>query len=171
MDVLNHGLWGALIAYSAYPKDKKHVISGLAIGMLPDVLAFAPMFFWLFFSGQRFSPSYFQNTESAPWVFSYAVNSYNFTHSLVVCLVVLTAVYLIRKRKFYIPLLAWPLHIMLDIPTHPDFFSTPFLYPLSNYTFKGGVTWANPWIFATTYSALILVFLYIRFRKSKLKNV
>lgn len=44
-------------------------------------------------------------------------------------------------------MLAWPLHILVDIPTHSErFFPTPFLWPLSDFHVDGH-PWSDPRIF------------------------
>ena len=72
-------------------------------------------------------------------------------------------IYLIKK-KFHVFLLGWPLHILIDVPTHSSkIFPTPFLFPISNYTFNG-ISWGNPIFMLINYSALFIVYLFL-FRK------
>jgi hypothetical protein len=52
----------------------------------------------------------------------------------------------------------WPLHIIMDIPTHSrEFFPTPFLWPISDVTFNG-ISWATAWFMIANYSLLAIVF-------------
>jgi hypothetical protein len=56
-------------------------------------------------------------------------------------------------------MLAWLLHILVDIPTHSTrFFPTPFLWPISSYEFSG-IGWANPMIFIP--NVVLLTSLYV----------
>jgi len=57
-------------------------------------------------------------------------------------------------------MLAWSLHILIDIPTHQGIFALHFLWPLSSYGFSG-IRWENPWFFAANYSALFFLYLWL----------
>jgi hypothetical protein len=63
---------------------------------------------------------------------------------------------------------AWGLHVLYDIPFHERrFFPTPFLWPVSSYTFDG-ISWGHPLVFIPNVTALALlaaIFLYQRARK------
>lgn len=168
MDVFSHGLWGFAISYPQAKKNKqpKRALWGLVLGMLPDVIPFLPVQLYFLLSRSSFSPSLFF-PEPQHWVFSWAIESYNYTHSLVLFVVVLSIVTVIRRYRnlplIWWPLMAWGLHILMDIPTHPDFFSTPFLFPLSSFTLAGrGVSWANPWVFGLNWAAIALTYVWIR---------
>ena len=167
MDVLNHGLWGSLIMYPKYHSDKKKILAGFLFGILPDVLVFAPIFAFTLFGGLRFSPALFADLENASWVFRYAWEGYNYTHSLVVCVAVILILLAVRRGQIYWPILAWPLHIFMDIPTHPNFFHTPILFPISDYEFTHGVHWSNPILFTINYALLTTIFLYFRKKYNK----
>lgn len=52
----------------------------------------------------------------------------------------------------YWPILAWGLHILMDLFTHPNFFRTPFLFPLSNYRIPFGLSWGHPLIMIPQYA-------------------
>ena len=53
---------------------------------------------------------------------------------------------------------AWGLHVVMDIPLHSaDFFPTPFLWPLSEWTFNGW-EWMTPSILIP--NVLLLILLY-----------
>ncbi len=167
MDVFSHGLWGFAISYPQAKKQKqpKRALWGLVLGMLPDVIPFLPVQFYFLLSQSSFSPSLFF-PEPQHWVFAWAIESYNYTHSLVLFLTALVIVTVIRHRQgrplLWWPLMAWGLHILMDIPTHPDFFSTPFLFPLSSFTLAGtGISWANPWMFGLNWLAIAGVYVWI----------
>lgn len=56
---------------------------------------------------------------------------------------------------------AWGLHILLDVPTHArSFYPTPFLWPLSDWTFDG-VSWTAPWALALNYTLLALTWTWL----------
>lgn len=168
MDVFSHGLWGFAISYPQAKKQKnpKRALWGLVFGMLPDVIAFLPVQLYFLLNRSSFSPSLFFPVPQH-WVFSWAIESYNYTHSLVFFLIALVIVMVIRHYRglslVWWPLMAWGLHILMDMPTHPDFFSTPFLFPLSHVTTAGfGVSWGNPWVFGLNWLAIAGVYGWIR---------
>ena len=154
MDTLAHGLWSYAIFHN-----KKYVLMATLFGVLPDILSFGILFFINIISGnfQRGPPS----LSSLPkWLFA----AYNMTHSLIVFMAVFLAVFLITKH-WYWPMLAWAIHILIDIPTHSTrFFPTPFLWPLSSYVFNG-ISWATPWFMLLNYISLLVVFVLIYLKK------
>jgi len=86
------------------------------------------------------------------------------THSLIIASVVIGLARLIRG-KFLPEFFAWPLHILVDIPTHSnEFFPTPFLWPISNFHVDG-ISWGNPYIFFP--NLVILATLYLWFFLSR----
>jgi membrane-bound metal-dependent hydrolase YbcI (DUF457 family) len=129
-------------------------------------VGFAPAFFYMLFSGHTFGPKAF---DSSVWVFRFASEAYNYTHSLVVFGIVMVIVMVARKGKVYWPIFGWALHILIDIPSHKGFYETPFLFPLSNYKFDHGVSWGHPTYMLINYSALIIAYIliYLVFRKKK----
>jgi hypothetical protein len=72
---------------------------------------------------------------------------YDVTHSLAgmaVCIGLLVA----WKRALWLPALAWPLHVLTDVPTHGSgYFMTPILWPFSDWAFSGWSWWLMPKIF------------------------
>jgi hypothetical protein len=72
---------------------------------------------------------------------------YNFTHSLAG--IALTMGFLVWiKRSLWLPALAWPIHVGMDILTHgTGVFMTPVLWPFSDWSFAGWSWWLHPSIF------------------------
>ncbi len=68
---------------------------------------------------------------------------YNLTHSLAglaVCYGLLVG----WKRALWLPALAWPIHVLMDIPTHGEgVFLTPVLWPFSDWSFVGWSWWRH----------------------------
>ena len=152
MDTLSHGLWGGIFFGRKLRKD---FWIAFLFGVLPDLLSFG-----IYIAGSWVGifnhPSFSSGKHPDPSVIPTFVQSfYNVTHSLVVFLLVFGIVFLIRK-KMYWPMMAWPLHILSDIPKHSaEFFPTPFLWPLSNFHVQG-TSWGQPYIFFPNWIALIL---------------
>jgi len=90
---------------------------------------------------------------------------YNISHSIFVFLLVFGILYLILKRPVW-ELGGWLLHLLIDIPSHSyQFYPTPILWPISNWKFMYGVSWANPWFMLANYSALLIVYVFMLRKK------
>ncbi len=157
MDVVSHGLWGGA---SFGRKSKKYFWVAFLVGILPDVIPFTLEFLRFIFeydSAKTFTPEIFP-----PYVFIL----YSLTHSLIIFSSIFLVVWFLAKKP-YLPLLAWGLHVLMDIPTHSDkFFPTPFLWPISDFTFNG-TSWGTPLIFFGNWGALILIYLAIWLYRKK----
>ncbi|MCU0926782.1 MAG: hypothetical protein MUF44_12340 [Hydrogenophaga sp.] len=84
-------------------------------------------------------------------------------HSAVVATGVTLALRVALKR-WWLPLLGWWSHIVIDVFTHsPDFYPSPVLYP---FTYRGfdGVAWNRPVFQVLNYSALVAVTLWLLWR-------
>lgn len=167
MDVLAHTLWTNAVFHTKYNTDRKRRYIAAFFGVAPDLVGFTPAFFYMLLSGGFRGPESFASTH---WVFIYAQNAYNYSHSLVVFAAVFLIVALFRKGKPYWPLLGWALHICIDIPTHHGFYETPFLFPLSSYRFSHGMSWSNSTFMIINYSIMALVYLGL-FLYSRKNNV
>lgn len=159
MDIFAHGLW----SYAIFHK-KKYVWLATLFGLLPDFLSFGIIFVMNLVNGnfKRGPPA----INSLPgWLFA----AYNMTHSFVVFFIAFVLIYAFTKKWFW-PLTAWGIHILIDIPTHSfRYFPTPFLWPLSDYKFNG-ISWATPWFMALNYSSLLVVFIAIAYNRVKEKK-
>lgn len=156
MDIFAHGLW----SYAIFHR-KKYVWLAVLFGLLPDFLSFGIVFVMNLLNGNfhRGPPPI---STFPKWLFA----AYNMTHSLIVFLVVFILIYTITKKWFW-PLSAWTIHILIDIPTHSTrFFPTPFLWPFSDYVFNG-ISWATPWFMVVNYSSLLTLFLIIAHNRAK----
>lgn len=155
MDILSHGLWGG-IAFGR--KNKRDFWWSFGIGMMPDLLSFGILTVATAL-GLSTRPDWGGHPLDA-MIPTYVHSLYNITHSLVIFVTVFAAVCLIRKKPFW-PLLAWGLHVMMDIPTHTtEFFATPFLWPLSTVRVSG-ISWGHPMIMIP--DIILLFVLYIWF--------
>lgn len=173
MDVFSHGLWGfaAVKTLNKKPSSKGLGFWAVVLGVLPDVISFLPVQVYFLWNRISFSESLFF-PQPQHWVFKFAIESYNFTHSLVVFLALTILVYVFRKGKFWLPLTAWGLHILMDIPTHPYFFPTPFLFPISDFNIKGyGVSWASFEILLLNWVTLLLVLGLIWYKNRRSETI
>lgn len=157
MDLISHGLWGGIVLGR-----RRGFMWAAIFGMMPDLLAFTP------YLVQRALQGGFLNIFVRPQVYPEWVHTlYNTSHSLVVAGLLFIALWLWRPNMRVL-FLSWPLHILLDIPTHSaDCFPTKFLYPLGQLHFNG-IHWSNRYIFLVNWSAIFLTYgLYILYRRHK----
>jgi membrane-bound metal-dependent hydrolase YbcI (DUF457 family) len=163
--VVAHGLWGGALFSS---QGRKEFISGLLVGMAPDLLAFGPFFIlhprWLTLR----MTGHLSGPPPLSLLPSYVFQAYSITHSLVVCAVSFFLIWLVKRNPPWL-LLAWALHIACDIPTHTTrYFPTPFLWPFST-PFVNGVSWATPAFLAANYACLTFayagIFFYLHRRR------
>lgn len=175
MDIFSHALWAAA-AYKGLSRKKesnkksrwKMIWAGFW-GVFPDFFAFTIPFIWsawAIFSGtidfsQLPSPNELEPMaqETLP-AFGLAHSLYNFSHSLIVFLLVWILVFILSKRPIWV-MGGWLLHIFIDIPTHSaEFYPTPLFWPISHWSFDGFL-WSNPWFLFINYLGLAVVYFLI----------
>jgi len=190
MEIVSHAFWAATIAKKVNKKIKKpiHVWQGAFWGIFPDLLAFTPLFIWLFvqfimgdLTFSNFLPQFRQpgvaqqsasvfETSGANGnlsIFQLTSSLYDIGHSLVTFAIVFGVLFLIFRRPIW-ELGGWLLHILIDIPTHSyNSYPTPILWPFSEWKFSHGLTWGTPWILMLNYSAIIVVFFLVWRKKKK----
>jgi len=149
MDTFAHAFWSFIIFYQS-----EYVWLAVLFGVLPDLLSWT--IFTLFPKKKGFTWKK-PNFDLVPrWVFML----YGITHSIFVIATVFLLVFFIFG---FLPiyLLAWPLHVLIDIPTHKkDFLPTPFLWPVSKYAFPG-ISWGTKKFMIANYSLIILSLTFI----------
>lgn len=167
MDTLAHAIYGAtLFSRTGLAGGLRGPVNALGqrvdfdwtfwaafgFGLLPDIASFGIYFTQTMLNGQGIS------FHAIP---AYVFALYKLTHSLILAMACLGMLRLICKPLF-LPALAWPFHIALDIFTHPlGRFQTPFLYPLSDYVFDGMAWWMNPWFIRAYWFLLPILWLGI----------
>lgn len=154
MDIISHGLWGS----AAFGRSsRKLFLWAFFFGIAPDLFSFG-IFNLSVILGLSSGLDWSAGPPDPSLVPQYVHSLYNVTHSFVTFAVVFS-ITLGITRKMYWPLLAWPLHILMDIFTHSTrFFATPFLWPISEYRFDG-ISWAHPYIFYPNWTLLIVAYL------------
>ena len=151
MDTFSHALYGkGLFGY------RKYRWTSFLFGALPDLSSFGVYFLVLFFSNFQKLQYGRPSIEEIPiWV----IELYNISHSLITAFVFIAIVYFVKKDLSW-PMLAWPVHIIIDLFTHSiEFFPTPIFWPLSNYRFDG-IPWSNIYVFITNIIMIFLIFFY-----------
>lgn len=142
MDIVSHGLWGGI----AFGRKRKNLYWwAFGFGVMPDLLSFG-IYTAANVLGLVSGPDWERGLPDPTVIPQFIHTLYNFTHSLIIFALVFGLVWFLRRKPF-LPLLAWGLHILIDIPTHSAaFFPTPFLWPVSNFMVNG-VNWGQPIIF------------------------
>jgi hypothetical protein len=153
MDILSHGLWGA-IAFGR--KSRPSFWVAFVIGLAPDLLSFGILYIAVAL-GMAQRPDFSHGTPPESSIPPYVHHLYNATHSLVIFLIVCLLVWGIHKRPVW-ELGAWGLHVLVDVPTHSHtFFPTPVFWPLFGWKFDGW-QWMNPAILIPNYVLLALCY-------------
>ncbi|MBP6883826.1 MAG: hypothetical protein KBC06_01170 [Candidatus Pacebacteria bacterium] len=161
MDIFSHGLYGG-VAFGRL--SKRDYITAFLFGITPDLLAFGAFFIMSLVSNDGLGQP---NIETIP---VYVFSIYNFSHSLVVFSVFLTVLWFLGYKHFAKLALAWPLHILVDIPTHDAaFFPTPFLWPISDFSVDG-ISWGQPMMFIPNIALILGLYGYWYFKGRKIQN-
>lgn len=173
MDILAHTLWANAGARGVNAlcekKGKKfHMHAGWTAfwGVIPDFFAFTIPFvillFKIIFGDAGFGFPGHHTQINGIDIASYL---YQFSHSVVIFALVFILASIL-SRKVCWPMLGWLLHIIIDVPSHSvEFYPTPFLFPISEYRFPYGVSWAHPTYMVINYSMLLLTWSYIFYKK------
>jgi len=139
MDILSHGLWGGI---ACGRRSRRDYLWAFGLSLVPDALGEGVMFGVAALAGLPLPNA----GHGHPNITEFPLplqQCYNATHSLAVFAAVFLAVWAVRRRPF-LPLAAWALHILIDIPTHSlALFPTPFLWPFSDLKVDG-IPWHTP---------------------------
>ncbi|MGK2849063.1 MAG: hypothetical protein ACSLEX_03270 [Minisyncoccota bacterium] len=163
MDIISHGLWGS-VGFGR--KNRRNFWLAFFLGIAPDLFSFG-IFFCMMLLGLIEMPDFSAwkppEVNQIPF---YVYHAYNVTHSLVIFGLVFLGVWIWRGTPWFV-LCAWGFHIVLDIPTHSQqFFPTPFLWPLSDYTIHG-TPWSTPIIFIPNVILLGLTYTWFWWNKKR----
>jgi hypothetical protein len=161
MDIFAHALWTAGAAIALRRRLRRPLSLSWAIlwGVFPDIFSFAiPALvrIWWYLSG---TTSSLLPDPHGPQHFRFVWTLYYASHSLLVFALVFGIAWLLAKRPL-LEMLAWGLHILIDIPTHQRIFALHFLWPLSSYRISG-LRWESHWFLAANYTALFLLYSWI----------
>jgi hypothetical protein len=148
MDILAHFLW-TMAMYWQHPR---RFIAGI-IGFLPDIFSFGVLFVERLITGglQRGPPT---------GIPEYVYSLYSMTHSIVICAIGMAVLWYVARNWFWLAF-GWPVHIIIDIPTHTDrFFPTPLFWPLSDFVVSG-ISWGTGWFMLLNYGSIVTLYLWL----------
>ncbi len=161
MDFFAHAAWSFIVFHRSMVA--RHRYYAMFFGVLPDLLSWFIYLVYMLVSGGSFGAPQVGNIPA--WVFTL----YGISHSLIIAGIVMGFLWVIYRSRFPLFVLMWPMHILIDIPTHSrNFLPTPFLYPFSDWHFPG-ISWGEPWFMILNWS-LILVCFGVIWWNSKKKN-
>src|SRR5579859_719461 len=161
MDIVAHTLWTAGAAFPLRRRFRVPLSLGWANfwGIFPDVFSFAipaTVRIWWYVTG---TTSSLLPGPGGPQHFQFVWPLYYASHSLLVFATAFSIAWLFARRPI-LEMLAWSLHILIDIATHQGIFALHFLWQLSSYGFSG-IRWENHWFFTANYCALFLLYLWL----------
>lgn len=170
MDIVAHTLWaaaGVTVLHRRRPLSRSTVIATLVLAALPDLLHLLPIVLWWLFADGSFAAlrSYAiavpgQEPGLPPQVQLWSHHLHCVMHSAPIAALVTAALWAVR-RAFWIPLLGWWSHIVIDVFTHSaDYYAVPVLYPFTERGFDG-IAWTTPWFMALNVGALAITGLWL----------
>lgn len=159
MDTLSHTLWGlGLFGFRGHPW------LALLFGALPDLLSFGIMMILNIIKG-----SFTVGKPALDTIPAWTFFVYDFTHSLLVAGVLIAVVHT-RRKDISFAMLAWPFHILLDIPFHSgEYFPTKLFWPITDISLDG-VSWSTPWVWFSNLAGILLIFCYRWYRRKQDKK-
>ncbi|MCO5043843.1 MAG: hypothetical protein M9935_00990 [Kiritimatiellae bacterium] len=175
MDTLFHGVLGAAAcsnvglpgALSKRGCDRRWFAewtlwAAFFFGVFPDIASLGIHFATNFFAG---------NGVRWTGIPDFVFFLYRVTHSLL-GIALGYSLLVLWKRALWLPALAWPLHVAVDLPTHGDgVFRTPIFWPFSSAGFVGWSWWQHPrlfysaWVFAIGLWSVSAIFRAARVRR------
>jgi len=157
MDSPSHALWTYALEKSLWPEYLKDnpffLFSSLFFSVLPDLVVDIPLVVYLIFKKSRFDlknlkqiiifaydivrnrPEDYQ--KLFPWSFKTAF----YSHSFLVCLICVLILNFAYPKALLPFVFGYGMHLLVDLPLHNDHFASKPLYPLSNFTIAGWLTW------------------------------
>lgn len=144
MDYVSHGLWSYIIFHRI-----RRPFLAVCFGLLPDTLSWVVYAIYRLFREGEFGKPVLGQIPA--WTFVL----YDLSHSLIVAIVAILII-LAAFRRVPVYVFAWPIAIIIDALTHTrDFLPTPFLWPISDWTFPG-IRWSS-WQFLLVNYVLIII--------------
>ncbi len=171
MDVLAHGLWAAVVCRwrgHSRPIARSTTRWTIGLAVAPDLVQLTPIVTAALITPQGWSAmqSYFHALPGyqqvlPPQVELIAHHLHCSMHSALVAAVV-TFLSWMLLRRFWLPMLGWWMHIVIDVFTHSaDFYPSPVLYPVTQRGFDGWA-WNDPWQLALNYGLITILWVITR---------
>ena len=166
MDILAHSLWAgigvAMLGRRRRISARTATVT-VALAALPDVMQLLPILAWSALGSGSWatvlayaiaSPG--QEPALPATVLLLSHHLHCILHSAVVAAAVSVLVWGLL-RAWWLPLLGWWSHIVIDVFTHSaDYYAAPVLYPFTQRGFDG-IAWNQPWMLVLNYAAILAV--------------
>jgi hypothetical protein len=162
VDIFAHGLWagfGIALARRRWAISRRDGIATVVLATVPDVAQLVPLLGGVFsWGGVALITAYATALPGLeptlpPTVALLVHHLHCALHSAVVAALVSLIVWLIT-RSFWVALLGWWSHIVIDVFTHSrDFYPVPVFYPFNYWGFDG-LAWNTPWFLLVNYAAI-----------------
>lgn len=176
MDFVAHTLWAAAAAAMLHRRrslSRSTVVAALVLAALPDVLHLLPVAgWWLFGDGSLEDLRGYvvavpgREPGLPPLIQLWSHHLHCVMHSAPVAALVTAALWAVR-RAFWLPLLGWWSHIVIDVFTHSaDYYAVPVLYPFTQRGFDG-IAWITPWFMVLNYATLATVGVWLLTSKKR----
>jgi LexA-binding, inner membrane-associated putative hydrolase len=163
MDIAAHALWagiGVVALRRRRPITPATAVLAVALAVLPDVLQLLPVLgWWLLADGswaalRAFVVAVPGQEPGLPQAVQWWSHQWHCVMHSAPVAVLVTALVWVASRSFWLPLLGWWSHIVIDVFTHSaDYYAVPVLYPFTERGFDG-IAWTTPWFMALNYAAL-----------------
>jgi hypothetical protein len=150
MDDVSHAAWGFLAWHGTpYPA------LAAFMSVFPDILGVLPPYIAAFFHNKGSWSATWNKQNMPSWHHPYKTVMYPWTHSILVSFGVAGAGTLLFGWSASW-LFAWPLHVLIDIFTHPRRKAPAFLWPLHSVRVHS-FSWWNRTFMIANYAAIIVV--------------
>ena len=166
MDIVAHGVWvglGAVWMHRNRRLDRRTAALAVGMAVAPDLVQLLPLGYLALVTSDGWSvmqayanalPGYEPSMPPALTLLTHHLHCV--MHSALVAGVV-TAACWVWLRRFWLPLLGWWTHILIDVFTHSaDFYPSPVLYPVTYWGFDG-IAWNTPWFMVVNYLVMLAV--------------
>ncbi len=145
MDTFSHTLWG----YGLFGQKRPWL--AMVMGAMPDLVSFGAFAVIRLVNG-----NYVAGKPPLEIIPAWCFVLYDISHSLLIALLACGLIFW-KIPELGFATLAWPFHILLDIPFHTrHYFPTKFFYPLSDF-FYDGIAWSRPEVWLPNIAGVLVV--------------
>ena len=163
MDIFAHAMWagtGVVAARRRWPVATRTLILTVILATLPDLFQLLPIMGWWILGDaplaalRDYAAALPGPDPSLPPMVSFlSQHLHCIAHSALVAGAVTWLVW-VAIGSFWMPLVGWWSHIIIDVFTHSkDFYPSPVFYPITLEGFDG-IAWNTPWFMVLNYAAL-----------------
>lgn len=153
--------------------DRRTVAIAVSLAVVPDLVQLSPFIYSALFSRDGWAvllvyvnalPGYVP--ALSPVVTELTHHLHCVMHSALVAGVI-TAISWVWLGRFWIPLLGWWSHIVIDVFTHSaEFYPSPVFYPVTYWGFDG-LAWNTPWFMVFDYLSIAVAAVFVFQRRPK----